>query len=113
MDSSGEEAGVLTTTDTPAPLRDRSPARTPVRQRRGSTAEARREVVAGYVFLSPWLIGLMAITAIPMLYSFYLSFTNWNLIRNSGQYVGFRNYERMFTADPTFWHATRITLGYA
>jgi multiple sugar transport system permease protein len=100
--------------DTPAtPLRDRSSDRTPVRRRRGSAAETRREVVAGYAFLSPWLIGLMAITAVPMLYSLYLSFTNWDLISNSGQYVGFRNYVRMFTLDPNFWRSVEITATYA
>ena len=83
------------------------------RYRRGARPAGRREAVAGYVFLSPWMFGLMAITAVPMLYSCYLSFTNWDLISNSGQYVGLRNYRRMFTIDPTFWHAVRITVTYA
>jgi multiple sugar transport system permease protein len=48
-----------------------------------------------------------------MLYSFYLSFTNWDLISNAGQYVGFRNYVQMFTEDPTFWHSVRTTVTYA
>jgi pectin-derived oligosaccharide transport system permease protein len=95
------------------PLNDRTSTGTPARRRRGSTVERRRDAVAGYVFLTPWLIGLMAITAVPMLYSFYLSFTNWDLISNSGQYVGFRNYVRMFTIDPDFWHSVRITFTYA
>jgi ABC-type glycerol-3-phosphate transport system permease component len=42
-----------------------------------------------------------------MLYSLYLSFTNWDLISNSGQYVGFRNYVRMFTIDPAFWRSVQ------
>jgi multiple sugar transport system permease protein len=74
---------------------------------------ARREAGAGYAFLSPWLLGFMAVTAVPVLYSFYLSFTNWDLITNSGEYVGLHNYVRMFTEDPTFWHSVRITLLYA
>ena len=43
-------------------------------------AAQRREGLAGYVFLSPWLLGLLAITAIPMLLSLYLSFTNYDLL---------------------------------
>ena len=44
----------MVATETPAtPLRDRSSARTPARRRRGSSADTRREAVAGYVFLSP------------------------------------------------------------
>jgi multiple sugar transport system permease protein len=69
-------------------------------------------VAAGDVFLTPWLIGLMVITALPVIYSFYLSFTNWDLISNTGHYVGWRNYTRMFH-DPTFWHSVRITVTYA
>ncbi len=105
----------MLTVDTPAtPLGDRSPVRTPARRRRrGPGIGRRREAVAGYVFLSPWLLGLMAITAVPMIYSLYLSFTNWDLISNSGQYVGFRNYDRMFTDDPTFWHSVKVTATYA
>jgi multiple sugar transport system permease protein len=99
-------------TDTPATnLGDRRPARIPAR--RGSGSDARREKVAGYAFLSPWLIGFMVITAVPMLYSFYLSFTNWDLISNAGQYVGLRNYKQMFAQDPTFWRSIRITVTYA
>ena len=97
----------------PAPsLRDRTPARPPARKR-GAGPTRRREAGAGYVFLTPWLIGFMAITAVPMLYSLYLSFTNWDLISNSGQYVGFRNYVRMFTIDPAFWRSVRLTVTYA
>src|SRR5512138_3447108 len=99
-------------TESPAPPRDRTPVRSSARRRRVGPA-ARREAVAGYVFLSPWLLGLMAITAVPMLYSLYLSFTNWDLISNSGQYVGFRNYVRMFSVDPAFWHSAKITGLYA
>jgi multiple sugar transport system permease protein len=101
-------------TDTPATdLADRRSTRIPARRRRGSGTETRREMVAGYTFLTPWLIGFLVITAVPMIYSLYLSFTNWDLISNAGQYVGWRNYIRMFTQDPTFWHSVRTTVIYA
>ena len=49
----------------------------------------------------------MGITAIPMLVSLYLSFTNYDLLTplSEVQWVGLDNYERMFTADPSYWHA--------
>lgn len=103
----------MSTTHAPArPLPHRATPRIPVRHK-GSGAQRRREHAAGYVFLTPWLIGFTAITAVPMLYSLYLSFTNWDLISNTGQYVGFRNYVRMFTVDPAFWHSVRVTVTYA
>lgn len=68
--------------------------------------------MAGYVFLSPWLLGLMGITALPMLYSLYLSFTDYDLL-SSPQWVGLANYRRMFTTDPQYWHAVTVTVVFA
>lgn len=68
-----------------------------------------REAVAGYVFLSPWLIGLFGITLLPMLYSLYLSFTDYDLLQDP-EWVGAENYVRMFTDDPKFWNSVTATL---
>jgi len=67
------------------------------------------------VFLSPWLLGLMAITAIPMLLSLYLSFTDYDVLTPLSEinWVGWANYERMFTTDPSYWHAVTVTLTFA
>jgi multiple sugar transport system permease protein len=78
-------------------------------------AAPRREGVAGYVFLSPWLLGLMGITAIPMIGSLILSFTNYDLLSPWSEldWVGVRNYTRMFTDDPHYWHAVNVTVVFA
>ncbi|MBQ0982604.1 carbohydrate ABC transporter permease, partial [Micromonospora sp. M61] len=83
--------------------------------RRGPGRFRHSEGLAGYVFLSPWLIGLMGVTAVPMLLSLYLSFTNYDILTpfSEVQWVGLANYERMFTADPSYWHAVRVTLTFA
>lgn len=75
----------------------------------------RREGLAGYLFLTPWLIGLATITAIPMLMSLVLSFTDYDILSDWSElnWVGFANYERMFTEDPTFWHAVQVTVLFA
>ena len=82
---------------------------------RGSGRVRRRENLPGYVFLSPWLLGLLAITAVPMLLSLYLSFTDYDVLTPLGeaQWVGLDNYRRMFTADPSYWHAVRVTVTFA
>ncbi|MEU4217754.1 sugar ABC transporter permease [Actinoplanes sp. NPDC026623] len=69
----------------------------------------------GYVFLSPWLLGLFAITAVPMLLSLYLSFTDYDVLTplSEANWVGWANYERMFTADPSYWHAVVVTCTFA
>jgi multiple sugar transport system permease protein len=72
----------------------------------------RKEAIAGYVFLSPWLLGLFGITLLPMLYSLYLSFTDYDLLQDP-EWVGLENYERMFTGDPQFWNSVGATLLFA
>ncbi|MEH1130423.1 sugar ABC transporter permease [Micromonospora sp. CPCC 206061] len=71
--------------------------------------------MAGYIFLSPWLIGLMGITAIPMLLSLYLSFTNYDVLSPLGEaeWVGLANYKRMFTSDPSYWRSVTVTVSFA
>jgi multiple sugar transport system permease protein len=71
--------------------------------------------VAGYVFLSPWLLGLMAVTAVPMLLSLYISFTNYDILSplSEAEWVGLDNYERMFTNDPSYWRSVTVTVSFA
>ena len=92
------------------------PPRTPAPHRRESgRRRRRRENLYGYVFLSPWLLGFLAITAIPMLLSLYLSFTDYDVLTplSDVNWVGWANYKRMFTADPSYWHAVKVTLMFA
>ena len=99
-----------------APARSRpTPSRRVPAKRRGPGAGRQREGIAGYVFLSPWLLGLMGITAIPMLVSLYLSFTDYDVLTplSEVQWVGWSNYRQMFTADPSYWHAVTVTLSFA
>ncbi|GAB3806607.1 carbohydrate ABC transporter permease [Micromonospora zhanjiangensis] len=57
----------------------------------------------------------MGITAIPMLLSLYLSFTNYDVLTplSEVEWVGLANYRRMFTADPSYWHSVRVTATFA
>ncbi|MDO7905740.1 sugar ABC transporter permease [Paenibacillus sp. JX-17] len=72
---------------------------------------ARRESWQGYLFISPWLIGLFGITLLPMLFSLYGSFTNYD-ITSRMDFIGASNYNRMFTQDPLFWKSLSNTLFY-
>lgn len=62
----------------------------------------------GYLFLTPWLIGLFGLTLGPIIYSFYLSFTQFDLL-TSPNWVGLQNYERILTNDPKFMASMRVT----
>lgn len=75
--------------------------------RRGRSVRARREARAGYAFLSPWLLGFVALTAGPMIASLYLSFTDYDLFA-APQFTGLDNYVRLFS-DPNFLQAVKVT----
>jgi multiple sugar transport system permease protein len=84
-------------------------AKTPEEKRR-QAKEAGRDNKAGYLFLLPWLIGLVVITIGPMLASLYLSFTNYSLIQ-APKFVGVANYTRMLT-DERLHNSLRVTFTY-
>jgi len=63
----------------------------------------------GYLFLVPWFIGFFGLTVGPIIYSFYLSFTQFDLL-TAPRWAGLDNYVRMFTADPKFLASMRVTL---
>ena len=58
---------------------------------------------AGYLFLLPWLIGFFGLTLGPALASLYLSFTDFDLLRDP-RWIGLANYERIFTSDREIRH---------
>jgi multiple sugar transport system permease protein len=79
--------------------------------RRAGAKYRRRSRRATWLFLTPWLIGLVAITIGPMLASLYLSFTDYNLLGRLN-WIGLDNYIRMFTDDPRFFDSALVTLRY-
>jgi multiple sugar transport system permease protein len=58
---------------------------------------ARREALWGMGFLTPWLIGLVIFTTLPILASLALSFTNFNILHpEEFRFIGLDNYTRMW-----------------
>jgi multiple sugar transport system permease protein len=70
-----------------------------------------RNDLAGYAFVLPWLIGLLAFRLYPIIASFYYSFTEYSVLQ-SPRWVGLRNYQEMFTHDPLIWQSAYNTLFY-
>ena len=62
----------------------------------------KREACLGWLFVSPALIGFSIFTFGSILYSFYLSFTDYNLLRKPN-WIGLTNYIRAFTKDTYFY----------
>jgi multiple sugar transport system permease protein len=60
-----------------------------------------RESLDGYLFILPWFLGLLIFIAGPMIASFLLSFTRWEIV-TPAQWVGLNQY-RALLADPRFY----------
>jgi multiple sugar transport system permease protein len=74
---------------------------------------ARREALAGYAFISPWVVGFLAFTLIPMIATLGFTFTNFTLAQEKPlAFVGLENYQRLFS-DPRVWQSLLVTLKYA
>lgn len=71
----------------------------------------RKVNVLGYCMIAPWLIGFLVMFLIPMCISLYYSFTDYNLLSDPN-FIGIQNYMRMFTDDPDFWQAIKVTFLY-
>ncbi|MXQ07434.1 ABC transporter permease subunit [Alphaproteobacteria bacterium GH1-50] len=65
-----------------------------------------REKYTPYLLLLPAILTILFVVLLPLIFSFYTSFTGYRLIRPESlwQWVGLRNYERIF-GDDDFWAA--------
>ena len=87
---------------------------------RSSAAPARRSLrewlckdsTAGVVCALPFIIGLLLFLVVPMLLSAYYSLCDYNILAPA-QWVGLKNYIRIFTADSKFVKSLSVTLYYA
>lgn len=70
---------------------------------------ARREALAFYLFISPWLIGFLAFVLYPMLASAYYSFTTYNVVEM--RWTGLTNYQQL-VADQKFYWSLWVTAKY-
>lgn len=69
------------------------------------------EVAWFYLFISPWMLGFLALTLYPMIASAYYSLTNYSML-SAPRWLGLGNYIYLFH-DPVFLHSCLITVVYA
>lgn len=69
-----------------------------------------KETTVGYIFALPFIIGFLGFTIVPILSSFYYSFTDYNLIEKES-WVGISNYVKLMS-DTRFWNSVKVTLKY-
>ncbi len=80
-------------------------------KKRKKSKHLNRDTKYFWLFILPWVIGFLAFTLMPMIYSFVISFTNWNG-QSVMNFMGIKNYINIFTKDKTFGLSLRNTFFY-
>jgi multiple sugar transport system permease protein len=75
------------------------------------TPTEKREARLFYILISPWLIGLIVFTGIPLVWSLYLSFTKWDVL-TPPEFIGIENYADMLS-DKDFYQSLKVTTIYS
>jgi len=87
----------------------------PSRARRWLSGFRERETWVAYAFILPWIFGFLVFTLGPMLYSLFISFTNYGLQQIAGlaptESVGLDNYQQLLD-DPKVTASLRNTFVY-
>jgi multiple sugar transport system permease protein len=65
----------------------------------------------GYLFILPGIVGFMVFVFYPLVYSAYIAFTKWDGVTDP-KWIGFQNFQYMFTKDPAFFPSLRATALY-
>lgn len=72
----------------------------------------KKDNLAGYLFVSPWIIAFLLFTLVPMVISLGLAFTDYDLLGKEFSYIGTANFERMFQQDVRYDRSVQATVKY-
>jgi multiple sugar transport system permease protein len=97
--------------DAPMAVSDRTSARGRVKvKKRGLEKEYARW---GWIFISPWILGILLFTLIPVVATLVFAFTNYNPVQAElTEFVGAQNFVRMFS-DAKVGKSLQVVLTYA
>lgn len=71
-----------------------------------------KKALWGYVFVLPWVLGLIIFWGGPIIASMYFGFTEYAVI-GAPKFIGLANYVRAFTMDDLFWPSLGRTFTFA
>lgn len=86
----------------------------PVQARKGKKTKSRdfkQNNLAGYLFISPWLIGFLLFGLVPLIASLALAFTDYDIL-SGGKFIGLDNFQRMFFDDARYGRSVVATFRY-
>ena len=78
----------------------------------GVAKRRRSNAIAGYLFISPWLIGFITLTLIPVIAVMILGFTKYPIL-SAPKWIGLSNFHYMFFEDPRYWKSVGATLYFS
>lgn len=67
----------------------------------------KKNTFIAYLFLSPWILGFLLFSGIPILEAFFISLTNWDIIHEM-KLIGFSNYTQLVQSGE-FWNSLKVT----
>lgn len=79
-------------------------------QRKQRFTLAQQRTITGYIFISPFILGVLLWVLIPALVAVYLTFQDWNLI-TPPKFVGLQNIQQLFT-DPLLPQSLKATFSF-
>lgn len=83
------------------------------KHRLNCTAYEAKQKTLGYVFLLPIVTLLGVFMFYPMVNSVIMSLTNWSGMSTEYEFVGLKNYIRIFTDMPEYWKALGVNAQFA
>jgi raffinose/stachyose/melibiose transport system permease protein len=64
------------------------------------------------LFVAPAFLLILAVTNLPFLMNIFYSFQRWNGLSSQKEFIGLKNFIKLFTDDPLFWQSFLFTLKY-
>ena len=79
-------------------------------KKKGTASKLRRsEQRAGLAFIAPMYIQFLVFFVFFMVYSLFMSLTDWNIVAGTKNFIGFENFKQILL-DPLFWKSLGNTL---
>ena len=72
----------------------------------------KRSKTGFWLFLTPCLLAFIVIVLIPTICGFYYSLTDWDGMAATPNFVGLKNFLKLFTDEKQFWVSFKFTLGF-
>lgn len=75
----------------------------------------RREMIQGYLFITPSLVGFIGLSLFPLILTLILSISKWDLVSGLGgiEFIGLDNFNRLFkdnTFKVSFWNNVKFAI---